>query len=453
MHIKNCHNEFNPCLVSEVISMGVRESVGELEAAMSELEGSAAAKAKKTRETAVREDMLGGMEVRIGDIEGGIAELRENVGALQKKISMLETAKEKSGAGGYAAVEKRIREMESRAASARPPAGGKDYSADIAELKKSVSEIRNGITSGAAKGVEPAKAPTKDLLELKSRMDVLQKYVEGRMGSIDRIVEDRLINSGAGEKDAELLKKHETRLSDMERKQGEILRVKEDVMESLKDSLQHSVNGFKSGLDRHIGDAAKKMEETTIKIGKEQESFRKDVNEKLNEFSRRMDSNRNDTAKMISEALKSVPKADDIRKSVDERIGSKIAEFSKKVEDMSRYDLNKLKNVADAERRIDDRLKLFALNSDVEKVWKEAESLRRYIDEKSKYADGLANSLRAWESRRLELAARERDFDEKISAFPELKMLDSRIRKMERAIADLQRHFVAAKIAEPIIME
>lgn len=311
--------------------MGVRESVGELEAAMSELEGSAAAKAKKTRETAVREDRLGGMEVRIGDIEGGIAELRENIGALQKKFSMLETAKEKSGAGGYAAIEKRIRELESRAASARPPATGKDYSADIAELKKSVSEIRNGIASVSRSG-EPAKAPAKDLLELKSRMDVLQKYVEGRM-----------------------------------------------------DALQ---------------------------APQEQKG-----------------------------------------KAMEGAINSRLNELSRKIDEISKYGPGKMSAVPDADRSIEEKLKLFALNSDVEKVWKEAESLRKYIDEKSRYADGLANSLRAWETRSLELAAREHDFDEKIKAFPELKLLDSRIRKMERAIADLQRHFVAAKMAEPIIME
>jgi|GEM_PF-5039199 len=425
------------------------------------------------------------------------------------------------------------------------------------------------------------KMAEKNSMELRSRMDVLQKYVDGKLGSMDMIVEDRLRNSAAGRKEAELLKNHEGRIIDMEKKQGEMLKIKEDMMESMKDSLQHSMNGFKSGIDRHIGDAVKKMDETAVRIGKEQESIRKDVNEKmsaairqfdekvgnkLNEFSKRMDSNRNDNTKAISEALRNIPKSDDIRKGVDERINAKIAEFSRKVDEISRYDLEKLKSVADAEKnleeklkifalnsdvekfwrdaenskkqmsermkdfasrsdlekslmemkaaeeminekiesikrgsnafvsksdidrlnnavggrlnefskklesvskfdldkinslanaekKIDENLKLFALNSDVEKIWKDTESLKRYIDEKTKMADSLANSLRVWETRNMQVMEKERDFDEKLGAFPELKLLEGRIRKMERALAELQKHFVAAQIAEPIIME
>jgi len=434
------------------------------------------------------------------------------------------------------------------------------------------------------------KMAEKNSMDMKSRMDVLQKYVDGKLEMIGRTVEDRLKNSAAGGKEAELLKKHEGRISDMEKRQGEAQKIKDDMLESLKESLQHSVNGFKSGIDRHIEDAAKKMDDASIRVGKEQESIRRDVNEKLdaaikraderagsrleelskrmdgtlahasemirplaeenkrinerlNEFSKKADSARNDASKMISDALKNVPKRDDIKKDIEERAGAmergmeekvnnklneinsgierfwkdaeaskrqmserlkefasrsdlekamlemkaaeeringkeesirkelnsfaskadidrlnnavngRLGEFSKKMEFVSKFDLDKINSLANAERKIDENLKLFALNSDVEKVWKETESLKRYVDEKTKMADGLANSLRAWESRNMHIMEKEREFDEKLGAFPELKLFESRIRKTERALVELQRHFVAAQITEPIVME
>lgn len=461
--------------------MGILDNVRGLEDIVSEKEGSEKPKQKKA--AAARPDSLSNS--RPEKIEDGVRSLKEAVEDIKKSaqtsLTEMRTSSEaieklqsdmenlrktvnKIGKGGeennLQDILRRLDEVE----GARN--GGKDYSGEIEELGKSVFEIRNSIASGAAKGGESTKAPAKDLLELKSRMDVLQKYVDGKLGSIDRIVEDRLKNIPSGGKDIESVKKtlddmrhednrkieelskaYEGKIKELDKKHSELIsKTDERVLNVLKESIQHSVAGFKSGIDRHINDVAKKTDDTSEIIRKRQNEAEKRIEERLDSF-------RNDAAKMVSEALRNIPKRDDIKKDVEEKISVKIAEFSKKVNELSRYDLDKLKNVADAEKRIDENLKLFALNSDVEKVWKETENLRRYVDEKTKMADSLANSLRVWESRNMQVMEKEHDFNEKIKAFPELKLLEGRLRKMERAITDLQRHFVAAQITEPIIME
>lgn len=300
--------------------MGILDNVSGLEDMVSGGEEKPRQKAAKA-EPARNDSHLNS---RLEKIEGSVRSLKEAFEDLKNNIG-----KEKGGAGknNLQDILRRLDEMESGA-----PTGGKDYSADIAELRKSVSEVRSIIASTGRSG-EPAKAPAKDLLELKSRMDVLQKYVDGRMSALQ------------------------------------------------------------------------------------------------------------------------VPQKEGAGRATEEAMNSRLNELSRRIDEIPKYGSAKTAPASSADRNIDDKLKLFALNSDVEKVWKETESLKRYVDEKTRMADGLANSLRAWETRNMQLMEKEHDFDEKISAFPELKMLESRIRKMERALAELQRHFVAAQITEPIIME
>lgn len=172
------------------------------------------------------------------------------------------------------------------------------------------------------------------------------------------------------------------------------------------------------GKDKHITDAVKIINETVIKLNKDQERIKKDIDEKLSTIS----------------------------KGVDERINSRLNDFLKKTEITSNYGLN-------TGKKIDEKLKLFALNSDVEKIWKDMESLKKYINEKSKYAENLANNLHIWESRNARLAEKERKLEENLSIFPDLKVIEGRLRKIERGLMEMQRHFVAAKISEPIVME
>ncbi len=250
------------------------------------------------------------------------------------------------------------------------------------ETERQISERLNGIMSRS--DIENArKIAEKNSLEIKSRMDVLQKYVEGKMSAMDKIIDEKI------------------------RAGGSVL--------------------MKGGA--------------------------KDNNEKLKEMEDKVNSLRNETAKTVSEALRNIPKRDDIRKDIEEKINGKLAEFSKKVDEISKYDLGKLKSVVDAEKNLDEKMKLFALNSDVEKVWKETENLKKYIDEKMRYADSLGNSLRSWEERNLHAMEKEHVLDEKMKAFPELKLIEGRIRKIERALFELQRHFVAAQLSGPIIIE
>lgn len=256
----------------------------------------------------------------------------------------------------------------------------------ISALRKDVESMKSSKEAAAkihhdGNDDENLKIAGKNYMEMKSRMDVLQKYVDGKLGSIDRIVED-----------------------------------------------------------------------SARKFAGSQKDITSDVN-RLNEFSRRLDSIRNDASRTVSEAMKNVPKRDEIKRDIEEKINGKLAEFSRKIEEFSRHDMGKLRNVSDAEKKIDENLKLFALNSDVEKVWKETETLKRYIDDKTKMADSLANSLHVWETRNLKMMEKEHDFDEKLKAFPELKLLEGRIRRLERTLLELEKHFVAAQIAEPIIME
>lgn len=305
--------------------MGVRESASELEAAMSELEGSGKAKPKKTEGVQGRQSdsRLEKIEDSIGRIEAEIEEIKSAATQPSEKADVISEMQEK-----LEALQKSVSEIEYA-----PAAEGKDFSADIEGLKRSVAEMKSIIASlGALRGGEPS-FPKKDLFELKSRMDVLQKYVDGRINALQ------------------------------------------------------------------------------------------------------------------------VPQKGGEDKAIDGNINSRLNDLSRRIEEISRQGFGKIIPAAGADRNIDEKLKLFALNSDFEKVWKETENLKRYVDEKSKFADGLANSLRAWETRNLQLMEKERDFDDKMKAFPELKMLEGRLRKIERSLTELQRHFVAAQIAEPIIME
>lgn len=458
--------------------MGVRESAGELEAAMSGMGRGAKpeAKANKSHEAAVPSQQ-GRMEDRIRNIE---SQIKNETGGLEKKISMME---------------RRIESLQE-----------KDFSADIEDLKQSVAAIRNSIASGGSSNGGESKAPAKDLLELKSRMDVLQKYVDGKLGMMQALQKSVADNKAAEEKIRSMENETERRMNellknienesgrfvsrnDMEKilsdkirgvpKASEINKAVDERIgarlaefsseekDGMKDSMQHTMAGIKSGIDRHISDAARKMNDVANKIASDGENIKRELEERMAAMERNVVSKPDFEKRLaeikIDEKMKEIgDKAesfrDDLAKEYDEKMKTLVPradfqKFSKKVEELSRYDLDKLKSVAGAERMTEEKLKLFALNSDLDKVWKDLEGLKKYMDEKSKYAESLANSLHTWESRNMELAERERGFDEKLEAFPELKLMEGKLRKMERAIADLQRHFVAAQMMEPIIME
>lgn len=299
--------------------------------------------------------------------EGKNSELAADV---ESGILAVEGVMESTTSGIRHSIDRKVREMESA----------------ISALRKDVESMKSSMEAAAkiyhgGNDAESPKIAGKNYMEMKSRMDVLQKYVDGKLGSIDRIIED-----------------------------------------------------------------------SARKFAGSQKDITSDVN-RLNELSKRLDSVRNDTSRTVSEAVKNVPKRDEIRKDIEEKISGKLAEFSRKIDEISKTASVKTAPASGADRNIEENLKMFALNSDVEKVWKETESLKRYVDEKTKMADSLANSLRVWESRNMQVMEKEHDFDEKLGAFPELKLLESRIRRMERALVELQRHFVAAQITEPIIME
>ncbi|MFZ3077542.1 MAG: hypothetical protein WA139_03745 [Candidatus Aenigmatarchaeota archaeon] len=345
--------------------MGILDHVSGLEDMVSEKEAPERPKQKPTKAEAAKSDSQ--LNSRLEKIEDSVASLKESVedlknnaqpssaeaqpfsesqpssDAIEKLQSDIEAlqetvgnlGKEKSGAGENSLQDilRRLDEMESAGN------GGKDYSGEIEGLKSSIENLKSEMTASPAQGYgreeleNMRRIAEKNSMEMKSRMDVLQKYVDGRMSAL------------------------------------------------------------------HI------------------------------------------------------PQKEVAGRAMEEMMNSRLNEFSRKIDEISKHNSGKMPPVSGTDRNIEEKLKLFALNSDVEKVWKETENLKRYVDEKTKMADGLANSLRVWETRNMQLMEKEHDFDEKMRAFPELKMLESRIRKMERALVELQRHFVAAQITEPIIME
>lgn len=524
-----------------------------------------------------------------------IEKLQDDMKTLQETVRNLEKG---GGKSNLQDILRRLDETDRRIDETYAAAG---------EKIKNMEKMQNGEKRGffglkpdSEKRIDEAiKRMDKNSEIIGKKQEEIRMEIEERINRFEETAKSSRENNYSG--DIESLKKTlakimadlknaDSRISGVENIRGEQSGMKESVMNDIRNSMQRSMNGFKSGIDRHIGDAVKKMDETAIRIGKEQESIRKDVNERLNaaikhaderagsetgELSKKIDgifarvpemirplmeedkkinerlkvmedranSLRNDAAKMLSEALRNIPKRDEIKKDIEERagaiesgleekagnklselnsgiekfwkdaetskrqmvermkdfagrveleksltemkaaekrinekiesikkesdafasksdidrlniaVGGRLNEFSRKIGFVSRFDLDKINSLANAEKKIDENLRLFALNSDVEKIWKETESLKRYVDEKNRMADSLANSLRIWEARNMQLMEKEHDINERLSAFPELKMMEGRIRRLERVLVELQKHFVAAQITEPIIME
>ncbi len=322
---------------------------------------------------------------------------------------------------------------------------------DQENLRKEMNEKLNAI-SGRMEDKTRSAPSEKNILEIKSRMDVLQKYVEGKLDAFGKYMDENrgaMQQAGSGA-DAGILKKYSDETRGM----------MDSKMKELSKSYQEKISGAKSELEARISELKKAGTE-----GGETRKYIASLESKIAENSRKADKLGNDMANAMNAIEKARKKESAgisenggfITKSDFEKytlsFNDRLSRLSEKIDSVSKADLDRIGSLANAEKRMDENLKIFALNSDVEKIWKEAESLRKYIDERTRAAADLSNSLRIWESRNMQIMEKERALDERLNSFPELKLIDGRMRKLERAILDLQKHFVAAQITEPIIIE
>ncbi len=328
---------------------------------------------------------------------------------------------------------------------------------DQENLKKEMNEKLNAISDRLEDKAKNAPSE-KNILEIKSRMDVLQKYVEGKLETVGKSMNgDRsTMQQAKGGADAEM-KKSIDEIRNVSKNEAESMR---KAMEELSKSCQEKISGAKAELEARIGE----LNKAAAGDG-ETRKYISSLESKIAESSRKADKIGNDMANAMNAIEKARKKESAgnsenggfITKTDFEKytlsFNDRLSRLSEKIDSVSKVDMDRLGSLANAERRMDENLKIFALNSDVEKIWKEAEGLRKYIDERTRAAADLSNSLRVWETRNMQVMEKERALDERLNAFPELKLIDGRMRKLERAILDLQKHFVAAQITEPIIIE
>ncbi len=150
-------------------------------------------------------------------------------------------------------------------------------------------------------------------------------------------------------------------------------------------------------------------------------------------------------------------------KNINSEINHKI-DSAKNVADNLQKRIESLegKEKADVERiakevlkggDVEEKLKMFALNADLDKLWKEMEDYRKQIDERARAADRLADALNKWEQRAAATEEKARQLDEKIAALPELALMEDQIKRIEKELNTIKKYFVVAKVTQPVILE
>ncbi len=396
-------------LLVKVMTMGIRESVNELENAMSGIRGVDVSRSKVGKPGAEQAARLERVEGSARNLSDAVGRLQKSVDALQKEVSEFEKI---SGQKNVSDIIRRLSEMEIRIRES-------DKSREISDLKKTVEEIR-GKGAGIQKGYQDEtlrRLFEKNFLEMKSRMDVLQKYVEGKMSVMNGLIESKVKNFAISGKIGEIKEDDINRFIDEKLKK---------VMEKAGTAVsKDDMNRIAANLDGKIAELSRKTD-----------SFKSDIENTIFNASKKMPRNEETGKCWTSQSVNA-----DEMKMLSDRHGSKASGSVEK--SLFSY----------VKKMSDENKKLFALNSDVEKIWKEMQNLRKYADDRIKIITDLSKSLQVWEARNLKVMEKEHQMDERLAAFPDLKLIESRIRKIERAIMELQRHFVSSQAMNPVILE
>ncbi|MBU3958136.1 MAG: hypothetical protein KKB25_03610 [Nanoarchaeota archaeon] len=239
--------------------MGILEHVSGLEDMMSGMEEAEKPKQKQKKAEAARPDSLSNS--RLEKIEGDMEALRETVrgigrekgaageNSLQDILRRLDETDKKidetvADVGEKIETLKKAQTGENRGFFGLKPDSEKRIDEAIKKLDKNSEiivkkqeEIIIGIEERIRNFEETAKSSGgKNSLELRSKMDALQKYVEGKMGAMDKMIDEKIGSSAA-----------DGRIKMLEKKQGE-----------MKSLMQCGSSGINSGIDGRINDAVKK---------------------------------------------------------------------------------------------------------------------------------------------------------------------------------------------------
>ncbi len=250
------------------------------------------------------------------------------------------------------------------------------------------------------------------------------------------------------------------------------------------ESLRSEIESLKSApaqteiesLGRRIAEMAGEMENVKNKISSSAPSgidtvvIEKRISDMRSEMERKIEDVKSETKETaISKEMEERIKSSALKSDVEGMI-SKISEINGKINSANnivgnlqkRVELLEGKEKADIDKiakevlkggEVEEKLKMFALNADLDKLWKDMQDYRKQIDERAKAADRLADSLNKWEQRSAAVEEKARQLDERISAIPELALMDDKIKKLEKEFNTIKKHFVVAKVTQPIILE
>ncbi len=244
-------------------------------------------------------------------------------------------------------------------------------------------------------------------------------------------------------------------------------------MEKLKQKIDEIEAAVLAVTNTAETDMERAKELASRMTGKIDVSVLKNLEEKVDALSKRVE----DVEKRPLEAavpsgtidMESIRKAvggdlDTIRRTFLEDIGRKSEAINARISDLEKavsaggkpvqatsIDENKI--TENVKKAVQEELKLFALNSDLDKLWKLYEEQRKYVDERAKLFGALQDQITVWEERAKEMQMTKKTFDDMLKAFPEMNLLQSKLSAIERKLLDLQRHVVATKISQPIVLE
>lgn len=247
---------------------------------------------------------------------------------------------------------------------------------------------------------------------------------------------------------------------------GEMEKIK-TVKETVKGKIGMSVL---ENLENKINEKAKEIEEMEKKLNEKIEAISKApervseiptefIEKKIDELSQKFTEETENIRKDFAISLEGIDKKMEAVKpeNINSRIGlleGKISEVNKIMETLKQMKERPTATLTEEVRkRLEDKLKLYALNSDLDRIWKLYEEQKKYVDEKTKYLQSLEGQLKTWENRTEDIKQLQNTMEEKAKAFPELKVFQGRIEALEKTITELRKHILSVKISQPIVLE
>lgn len=316
-----------------------------------------------------------------------------------------------------------------------------------------------------------------DIMQMK---DILTKITPEAIKTLDvSSIESRLaaLESAKGTSGAERTGFDVTRIDELESNLKESLNKIESLkseMEKIK-TVKESVKGkigisVLENLENKINEKAKEIEEIEKRLNEKIETVSKapervseipteDIQKRIDELSQKFAEEAENIRKDFAISLEGIDKKLEAVKpeNINSRIGlleGKISEVNKIIETLKQIKERPTATLTEEVRkRLEDKLKLYALNSDLDRIWKLLEEQKNYVDEKTKYLESLEDQLKTWENRTEDIKQLQNTIEEKVKAFPELKVFQGRIESLEKTITELRKHILSVKISQPIVLE